>query len=190
MTEESDDLTRAGRWWLHLVMFGVVCLFAYPCFNRDQPWTLLDYANLPFHEAGHYILMPFVSSHFIVSAGGTLGQLFVPTAFTVYFVLQRQAFAAFCTTFWLGQNLVNVSVYMRDAKVMLLPLLGGGEDGEGHDWNFLFGQMKLLHESVVIADRTRLLATLVMMAGLGGMIGWLWTNRPGTRPSAPVEDGF
>lgn len=183
MKTDLDEATSRGQWWMHLAMAVVVCLFAYPYFTRDQPWTLLDYGNLAFHEAGHYFLMPFISSQFIVSLGGTLGQLFVPTAFTIYFATQRQTFAAAVTTFWLGQNLVNVSMYMRDAKVMLLPLLGGGEDGEGHDWNFLFGQMKWLHESVIIADRTRLVATLIMIVGLGGMAWWLWTNRPG----APVE---
>lgn len=187
MKTDVDEAARIGQWWLHLVMLTVVCLFAYPYFTRDQPWTLLDYGNLAFHEAGHYFLMPFISSPFIISLGGTLGQLFVPTAFTIYFGVRRQRFAAACTTFWLGQNLVNVSVYMRDAKVMLLPLLGGGEDGEGHDWNYLFGQMKWLHESVIIADRTRVLATLIMTIGLGGMAWWLWAHRPGA-PPAPSDD--
>lgn len=172
------DATSPLQWAFHLGVLALICLLAFPCFTREQPWTLLDYGNLAFHEAGHYFLMPFISSPFIVSLGGTLGQLFVPAAFTVYFALQRQGFAAFATTFWLGQNLVNVSIYMRDARVMLLPLLGGGEDGEGHDWNFLFGQMKLLHESVAIAQRTRFLATVIMLVGLGGMAAWLFARRP------------
>jgi hypothetical protein len=167
--EDLRRLSAAGRVAFHAAVFVLVCGLAVPCFTRAQPQTLLDYANLPFHEAGHYILMPFFG-HFIVSLGGTVGQLFVPSAFAVYFGLRRDWFPMAACVFWLGQNLVNVSVYMHDAKVMLLPLFGGGEDGEGHDWNYLFGQMKLLHESTAIADRVRLLAAVVMSAGLAGML--------------------
>lgn len=179
----KDDiaaLTASNRWWFHAVAFALVCWFAIPYFTQTQPWTMLDYANLPFHEAGHYILMPFFG-RFIVQLGGTLGQLFVPLAFAIYFGWRRDWFPMWLTLFWLGQNLVNVSIYMRDAKLMLLPLFGGGEDGEGHDWNYLFGQMKLLHESGVIADRTRVLATLLMLVGLGGAAGCLVRFRPASR---------
>ncbi len=61
--------------------------------------------------------------------------------------------------FWAGQNLINISVYMKDAVEMKLPLLGGGE----HDWNFIFTRLNLL-------SQTQLLGSLCYLSGLAIII--------------------
>ena len=66
---------------------------------------------------------------------------------------------------WAGQNLLDLAPYIADARALQLVLLGGrtGAEVEGHDWEYLLGEMNLLH-----MDRTLALAAhrleLVMMA--------------------------
>lgn len=43
---------------------------------------------------------------------------------------------------WLGQNLINISVYAADAQARSLPLLGGNK--VYHDWNYLLSEIGLL----------------------------------------------
>jgi len=123
----------------------------------------LDLVNLPFHEAGHLFLTPFGQTmHFL---GGTLGQLAVPIGLAVYFlVFQRQPFSAALCSWWAGENLVNISVYMADARDLALPLVGGGD----HDWNTLFYQFGLLGASSVarVSTATHRAGVVVMLASV------------------------
>ena len=124
----------------------------------------LDLVDLPFHEAGHLVLAPFGSTlHYL---GGTLGQLAVPILLAGYFLLSsgaRPLGAAVCF-WWVGQNLVNISVYMADARDLALPLVGGGD----HDWNELFYRFGLLGEESVrhVSGAARAGGLLVMLIGL------------------------
>jgi hypothetical protein len=138
-------------WWTVRLGFGLAV------------WCFLDLVNLPFHEAGHLFLTPFGST--ISFLGGTIGQLGVPAGLIAYFLLhQRQPLgSAFCT-WWLGENLVNISLYMADARDLDLPLVGGGE----HDWNELFFRFGLLGETSVraISGFTHVVGAFVMVLGL------------------------
>ena len=128
-----------------------------------QQGCVLDLVNLAFHEAGHLFLAPFGATlHFL---GGTLGQLAVPAGLAVYFVrFRREPFAAAACAWWLGENLVNISVYMSDARDLARPLVGGGD----HDWNNLFYTFGLLGQDRVAAVSawTHRAGTLVMLLGL------------------------
>lgn len=120
--------------------------------------------NLAFHEAGHLFLIPFGSTlHYL---GGTLGQLAVPALLGGCFLLRpptRPLGAAFCA-WWTGENFVNISVYMADARDLALPLVGGGD----HDWNELFYRFGLLGTDSVrtVAALTHHLGVVVMLLGL------------------------
>ena len=86
MTIADEGGAERGPGWGPLFALLVAFWFAYPCLTRSQPYTLLDYADLVFHEAGHAVLAAFVSSPFVVSLGGTLGQLMstrTPTCTTI-----------------------------------------------------------------------------------------------------------
>lgn len=167
---------RSGRWIFHLIVFVLLAFVGWPYFVQPQPYGLLDYFTLPFHEFGHQVA-GLIFGDFFTALAGTLGQLAFPVGFTVYFFWKRDPFAGFVALFLVFQNLVNVSVYMADAKLMLLPLFGGGDDIQ-HDWNFLFGRMSLLRKSTEIATFVRAVATLGMAVAVGGMLWWLWTWRP------------
>jgi hypothetical protein len=138
-------------WWTVRLGFGFAS------------WCFLDGVNLAFHEAGH-LFFSFGGStlHYL---GGTLGQVLVPAALGAHFLLRReQPFAAALCLWWLGESLVNVSIYMADARALALPLVGGGD----HDWNELFHRFGLLGEDAVLrtSGLTRAAGVLTMLAGL------------------------
>lgn len=150
-----------------------------------QQGCWLDLVNLPFHESGHLAFAPFGETmHFL---GGTLGQLLVPAGLAVYFLLKRrEPFAAAACTWWVGENLVNISVYMADARDLELPLVGGGD----HDWNNLFYTFGLLgQESVAsVSAWTHRLGTLVMVASLAWLATFLLTGESRRRFESTIED--
>ncbi len=126
-------------------------------------WCFLDLVNLAFHEAGH-LFFRFGGST-LGYLGGTLGQLLVPALLLANFLLrERQPFAAAVCLWWIGESLVNVSVYMADARALSLPLVGGGD----HDWNELFFRFGLLGADSVrhVSTATHLIGVVVMLIGL------------------------
>jgi len=161
---------RSGPSWPALLLVAALGFWTARLGSGAQVGCFLDLVNLAFHEAGHLFMTPFGSTlHYL---GGTLGQLAVPSLLAGYFLLKpptRPIGAAFCA-WWLGENLVNISVYMKDARDLALPLVGGGD----HDWNELFYRFGLLGEDSVrtVAAATHYLGVAVMLAGLAWM-AWL-----------------
>ena len=142
-----------------LAVYGIILA-------RDvSEYRFLDRVDLVAHEAGH-LLFSWFGEHPMVM-GGTLGQLFVPTAFTVYFFLRRELYSAAVTFFWVGQNLFNVSVYIKDAQAMALPLVsvGGGEDSI-HDWNYMLSCLGLLPHDQAVGTLAYLLGLVVIIASV------------------------
>jgi hypothetical protein len=66
----------------------------------------------------------------------------LPSFITWYFFRNRYRAGIQAGLLWLGQNLINISVYAADARARVLPLLGGNK--AGHDWHYLLGEMNLL----------------------------------------------
>lgn len=108
--------------------------------SGEPPWVFLDNATLIFHEAGHFIFLPF--GEFMTTLGGSLTQLLVPLVTLVAFYRQHDLFAAAFSLFWLGESSLNLSYYISDARAQILPLLGG--DTSGHDWANLLSRMNFL----------------------------------------------
>jgi len=125
----------------------------------DSRWNVLDGVSLLMHEAGH-LLFSFLGA-FVQILGGTLLQLVMPISFLIYFWRQRQIAGAQFGLFWLGQNLINVGVYVADARSQALPLIGDGL----HDWAYLLGRIGLLQQDQVIASMIYVLAAVAF----GGM---------------------
>lgn len=125
-----------------------------------NPWIFLDYVNLLFHEAGH--LLTFFLGETISIFGGTLFQLGIPLGIMVYFLLKRSYFSAFFSLFWLGDSLVNVSVYIKDANDMALPLIVGGGI---HDWNYLLTKFNLLDQANLLGNFTYAIGLLALFTG-------------------------
>lgn len=92
---------------------------------------VIDTINLFIHEAGHFFLKPFGMLIHII--GGTLFQVLLPLALVI--VTWRQDVRQISYAgFWLGESLINVNVYIKDAPFRQLKLIAKGVI---HDWNWL-----------------------------------------------------
>ncbi|GBE38124.1 MAG TPA: hypothetical protein ENH40_02730 [Nitrospirae bacterium] len=118
----SVDLwaSRAGKYSI----IGIMAFFFFYMVIKRSSWCFLDYVNLPFHEFGHILFSPFGDT--IQFPGGTISQLMWPLILMIYFLVKKEYLAtAFCL-FWFGENFLNISKYMADARLMALPLAGAG----------------------------------------------------------------
>jgi hypothetical protein len=146
--------------------------------------SFLHLVHLPFHEAGHVLLMPF--GRFITVLGGSLFQVAVPLVCGGVFLLKnRDAFAASVTLWWAGQSLMDLAPYIADARALRLPLLGGrtGAEVEGHDWEYLLGATGLMMQDVTLGRLSFALGALTMLAALGWGGAVLWRLRARLRAS-------
>jgi hypothetical protein len=143
--------------------FAAVSL-AFHAFGAQGWVPILDSANLALHEAGHPLTG--ILSNRLAVYGGTLFQLAFPVAVAVHFHRRGHAAGAAAGAVWLGENLLNVARYMADARVQLLPLVGGGD----HDWTEIFSRWHMLHLDTRMAGLTRIVAVLLML----GSVAWLF----------------
>lgn len=121
---------------------------------------VLDSANLAFHEAGHP-LFGLLSDRLMVY-GGTLMQLLIPgaCAFEAWREGKRTGFY-FCVI-WFAENLLNIARYMADAIAHELPLVGGRDPEEFHDWTRILENWGALGWCTTLALVVRIMAVLLM----------------------------
>ncbi len=159
------------RWIYGTGKYALIALmgffFFYMVIKRSS-WCFLDHVNLPFHEFGHILFMPFGET--IQFLGGTISQLMWPFILLVYFLRKKEHLSSAFCLFWFGENFLNVSKYIADSRSMVLPLVGGGI----HDWNFLLGEWGLLRYDHKIAS-TVFIAGVVIMTG--SMV-WAFFSKP------------
>lgn len=123
---------------------------------------------LPFHEAGHYAIFRWFGE-FIMTLGGTLGQLLMPAILAgALLVKRRDPFGAALFAWLLGFSVIDMAVYMYDAFDPKLTLLGGmtGQESDGHDWQNLFGDMGLLRRARGIGRFFAFVGAVMMLAAL------------------------
>lgn len=126
----DSDFQAWGRYLVAAVFSAVVGWYA---FVADTPVPLLDWFDLGIHETGH-LLATFLPTMAMFIAG-SLAQVALPLGLAWYFGWWRRdaAGAGFCLA-WAGSSMWDVSVYIADAPVQALPLIGGQ-----HDWAYLLG---------------------------------------------------
>ena len=151
---EWTPVTPAG-----LIGYAIASLLILWLAHTGYRWVfVLDSANLALHEAGHP-LFSLISDRLTVY-GGTLAQLMFPLLALGSFYRQRATFSCAFAVLWLGENLFNIAVYMADARVHLLPLVGNGE----HDWTEIFSRWGVLQWDTGIAGLVRVLGWLLIFA--------------------------
>ncbi|MFH1454581.1 MAG: hypothetical protein ABIH00_11480 [Armatimonadota bacterium] len=161
------------RWYGYIALLIFMVILAIPYFTKKIHFGLLDYVNLPFHEAGHFVFGIF--GEFIGALGGTLGQLIFPVGFSIYFLLFRRDYAAgIFSLFWVSENLINISIYMADAQTQSLSLFGGNV----HDWAYLCAEMKLITKIPAIAKFVRFLGSAGMIGSIFALIYIIITRSP------------
>lgn len=133
-------------------------------FGMKEPVPALDLFDLGMHELGHLLtaLMP----RMIMFLAGSVFQVAVPVGLAAYFLFRRRewASAGFCLA-WAGTSARDVAVYVADAPVQALPLIGGGT----HDWAYLLGPQGFdcIEKAGAIARSIEVLGLLMVIAGTG-----------------------
>lgn len=155
--------------WLAYVLTQAISAFS--SYTPGQQWPFLlamlrMWTFLPIHEAGHLFFMPFGTV--MMFLGGSILQILLPLAWFAIALRQRSSVAPF-PLFWVGENIMDVSLYIRDAQVRHLPLLGGHRSG--HDWFNILSRWDLLEAAVPAADISFVFGLLVcisaIVAGMG-----------------------
>lgn len=144
---------------LKLIIAGVASLYFFWCAYDPYQWHLIDGVNLLIHEAGHIVFSAF--GEFLMIAGGSLFQILMPALFVGYFWYQGSYYSAALVLFWVGESILNVSVYAGDSLALQIPLLGGPDTI--HDWNYLLSSLGVIQHTPKIAGTIRLLGTLVIL---------------------------
>ena len=157
----NDEPVPYSKWselkkWIPSVVLLPVCIYLVA--NRGE-YGFIDNADLVIHEAGHFFFKFF--GKFIYTAGGTLMQIIIPTIIVFYFFRNMYRLGIQIGLLWLGQNLINISVYAADAKAQKLPLLGGNL--VYHDWHYMLGELGLLNYAAEVGYFFVVLAILVFI---------------------------
>ncbi len=121
---------------------------------------LLDSANLAFHEAGHPIF-GLLSARLSVY-GGTLMQLLIPAACAWEFYRREQQYGFYVGLLWLAENGLNIARYVADARAHQLPLVGGLDPEDFHDWTEILSRWGLLNHDITLAFLIRVGAVALM----------------------------
>ncbi|BCY19002.1 hypothetical protein hrd7_28510 [Leptolinea sp. HRD-7] len=130
--------------------------------------TMVDFIS---HEMGHFVFG--LLGEFIGVLGGTMGQLFLPIICLMLTLRRRQWGFVSIFTFWMGQSLIQISAYVRDARSQSLKLfspgllLGGGSPI--HDWHYLLDKTHLLWADQFLGWSIFMLGVALMLSAAGLM---------------------
>lgn len=116
----------------------------------------MDNVDWFIHESGH--ILTSWTGQFLYVLSGSVFQLLIPLLLVIYFYTRRDYYGSSIVMLWLGQSLFNLSVYIKDADVMILNLTG-----DIHDWNYLLSSTGML-------DQASLLGTCVNSAGMAFIV--------------------
>ncbi|MCL4365752.1 hypothetical protein M1437_00820 [Patescibacteria group bacterium] len=147
-----------------------LCYLTFSLFSSPRPWLFIDGANLLVHESGHFLFA--FSGQTISFLGGSFLQTFIPFLIMLYFFFRKEYFASAFGLFWVGENLINVSVYIKDARTMTMNLVGGGI----HDWNWLLNQWNLLKQDQLIGGFIFYWGAICVISSLILMIIMIYLN--------------
>ncbi|HCS62621.1 MAG TPA: hypothetical protein DIW64_00205, partial [Cellvibrio sp.] len=169
---ERNDV---GAFWARVACLVVFAIWGLYFITAGVDWekigsSFMHNINLPFHEFGHILFMPF--GEFMMILGGSLFQVLLPLALMCVFVFkQRDTFAGSIMLWWCGQSFIDVSPYIADAEYRALPLVGGGGE-ESHDWGNLLTMMDALDSTQVVANCSFGVGAVLIIAALvwGGWI--------------------
>ncbi|MBI3586371.1 MAG: hypothetical protein HY088_04490 [Ignavibacteriales bacterium] len=136
------------------------------------PWPLLlrlvrNGIFLFIHEGGHMLF--FFFGRMLHILGGSFWQIVFPLLSFLIALRQRSQMAPFAL-FWVGENMLDVSLYMRDAPLRRLPLLGGHKSG--HDWYNLFRMWDMMDSAETVADSMYYLGAVICVGSIVAGIAW------------------
>ncbi len=117
-------------------------------FNLTGMLWFIHLILLYIHEAGHLFFAVFGRTIGIL--GGSLNQILAPAVW--FFVAKRDGSSlSNVALFFIGVSIVDVSIYVKDAELLLLPLIGGLSKAH-HDWKNLFDGWGVIEWSFPIGE--------------------------------------
>ncbi len=159
--KDSYSLIRV-IFWLFLIYYSLQ--FFTLGINTEVMNSFMHGPNLIFHEAGHVIFWFF--GDFIMILGGSLGQCLMPIIVMYTFLFkEKNPFGASIWLWWLGQNLIDVALYISDASARSLPLIGGMSE-EAHDWGNLLTMTGLLKYDFTFGIITHYSGMILMLLAI------------------------
>ena len=170
----TDSMTLYGRAavFVGMVWWGWIFIST-PLETNYTGESFLHLINLPFHEAGHVLFIPF--GRFMTILGGTLGQILMPIiCLGTFLVKTRDPFGAAVALWWTAESLMDIAPYINDARALDLMLIGGvtGKETDGHDWNNILTMLSLLEWDHRLAHLTYNVGILLMLGSFlwGGVL--------------------
>jgi len=139
----TDYLTPYGRYNLPFVVF------------------VIDTIDLFIHEGGHGVFGIF--GEFIGFLGGSLMQVVIPLAAVIVFYKSEYRTLVF-TLYWLGHNLINISIYIGDAPYRKLRLISKHAI---HDWGWICDKLGITHYAESIGAVVLVLGGVACVGALG-----------------------
>ncbi len=162
--------------WQWVVAAAVTALLAWLTYSGGGWIPLLSAFDLAVHEFGH--LLTAWAPSLLCSFAGSLLQVAAPLLLAGYFWWRRDQFAVVLMVAWSAENLHNVSVYIADAQVMLLPLFGDDGSGAGHDWHAILLELNALQATDQLALVVRTASVILFVVALGlAALGWSRARR-------------
>jgi hypothetical protein len=174
--EPRPATTPWGLTWQWVVAAAVTVLLAWLTYSREGWIPILSAFDLGVHEFGH--LLTFWAPPLLCSFAGSFLQVVAPLLLCAYFWWRRDQFAAILMVAWAAENLHNVSVYVADAQVMVLPLFGDDGSGAGHDWHNILLELNALEatDQLALVVKTGSVILFVVAVGLAAL-GWSRARR-------------
>ena len=158
-----------GRTWQWVLAAAVTMLLAWLTYSRAGWIPLLSAFDLGVHEFGHLLTM--WAPALLCSLAGSLLQVTAPLLLGLYFWWRRDQVAVILMVAWAAESLHNVSVYIADAQVMVLPLFGDDGSGAGHDWHAILLALNALDatDQLALVVKTASIILFVLALGLAAL---------------------
>ncbi|MBI3802595.1 MAG: hypothetical protein HY282_02400 [Nitrospirae bacterium] len=169
-----------GRAFYRGAFLLVLIYYAWILLVRQVPTveTFYHLVDLPFHEAGHVLFR--IGGEFLTILGGSLFQVIMPSIVFGHFFRRKDYFGAAVVLFWVGENFLDVSAYIGDARAMQLQLLGCEEPPcEGHDWNNILDRLGMLKWDTALARFIFGLGAILMLGSIGYGLWLFWKDWTG-----------
>lgn len=100
---------------------------------------------------------------FAAYLGGSVVQVAFPFSLFTFLLASGRVFVSSLALFWVAHSIVDVSLYVRDARQMTFTLGGGGE----HIWSRLLSEMGLLELDRVMGNLLHTGGFVMLLASLG-----------------------
>jgi hypothetical protein len=175
-------MTRPGRRPAALAALAFCAFAGWYTYSQGHRMPLLSFADLGFHELGHLVMYVIPINQVLTAAMGSIFQVGVPLGLAAYFCWWRRDLVAtpVCLA-WAGTSARDVAIYVADAPVQQLELIGGE-----HDWAFILGpeHFDRLDEAAHYASLVRG-AGILMLVGAAALAVWaVLSSSGGGRASA------